>query len=171
MGGAIIGYHDKIGFPAMCYNAANHWSLGWFSDRAVATNLFRPTLIKLAAFADYDKTTAGEHYVVARTGNVYLHYNRAKGINANTYEYKDSLTIYQAISTGSYLFAALSWSGTRLYQRTFSSGTWRAEICDSVYGDNTYTPDYLVVSIGFGNSLCGAYAASPRTALSTYRPL
>ncbi|GKY94366.1 hypothetical protein MPSEU_000402500 [Mayamaea pseudoterrestris] len=171
MGGAVIGYHDQVGFPAMCYNAADLWQLGWYSDRTVAVNLFRPTLIKLAAFPDYSKTTAGEHYVVARTGNVYLHYNRAKGYNINTYEYQDALTIYQKISSGSYLFAALSWTGTTAYARTFAAGTWRAEICDKVDGNGYSTPDYLVVSVGFGNSLCGAYAADPWTALSTYRPV
>ena len=171
MGGAVIGYHDQIGFPAMCYNAPNLWQLGWYSDRTVAVNLFRPTLVKLAAFPDYAKTTAGDSYVVVRTGNVYMHYNRAKGINANTYEYQDALTIYQDISSGSYLFAALSWTGTRAYARTFSAGTWRAEICDSVAGNGVSTPDYLVVSVGFGNSLCPTYAYSPSTALSTYRPM
>lgn len=170
MGGAVIGYHDKIGFPAMCYNAANHWHLDWFADRAVAANLFRPTLLRLAAFVDYDKTTSGEHYVLARTGNVYMQYNRAKGINADSYEYKDHLTIYQDVSSGSYLFAALSWKGTRSYKRSFSSGTWHAEICDSISGNGYTTPDHLVISIGFGNSLCSAYYSSPRSALNTYRP-
>lgn len=138
----------------MCYNAANHWQLGWFADRAITVDMFKPTLIKIAAFAHYDKTTEGEEYVVVRSGNVYMHYNRATGVNVDTTEYKDHLTIYQAISDGTFLFAALDYETKPLYQRSFSQGTWHAEICDQVFGDGYNTPDYLLVSTGFGESLC-----------------
>jgi len=158
MGGSIISYHDAVGFPSMCFNAANHWQLGWFQDRAIETDLFAPTMIKLAAFVDYEKTTAGEEYVVARSGNVFMHYNRAKGINQDTFEYQDDLVLYQGIEQGSFLFAALSYPDNKVYQRSFPQGTWWAEICDKVDGDG-YSPDYLVVSIGFGDrSLCHTYA-------------
>jgi len=154
MGGAIISYHDRTGFPAMCFNAANHWQLGWFQDRAIETDLFTPTLVRLAAFVDYDKTTQGLDNVVLRSGNVFMHYNRAKGTNVDTYEYKDHLVIYQNTRDGSYLFAALSYPEKTLYKRSFPQGTWRAEICDKVEG-NLYTPDYLIISVGFGeSSLC-----------------
>jgi hypothetical protein len=38
--------------------------------------------------------------------------------------------------------------------RCFAQGDFHAEICDQVDGDGRSTPDYLTVSIGFGDSLC-----------------
>lgn len=150
----MIGYHDQIGFPAMCYNAENLWSLGWYSDRAIETDLYKPSLLKVAAFVDYDKTTAGEEYAVVKSGNIYVSYNRAKGMNEDTYEYKDNLILYQGMKEGSYLFSALSYPNKRIYRRTFPQGDFHTEICDQVFGDDRTTPDYLLVSIGFGDSLC-----------------
>lgn len=154
MGGAIISYHDQTGFPSMCYNAANHWQLGWYAERSIELDMYTPALVRVAAFADYDKTTAGRDYVVVKSSNVYMHYNRAKGINGNTTEYRDYLTLYQADTDATYLFAALSYPDKPVYERTFSQGTWHVEICEQVFGDNYYTPDYLLVSVGFGSSQC-----------------
>jgi hypothetical protein len=154
MGGAVIGYHDHTNGPTMCYNAANFWQLGWFADRSITVDLFTPTKLRVAAFVDYDKTIPGE-YVVVRTGNVYIHYNRAKGINAETGEYKDYLTIYQSINEDTFLFATLSYPDKPTYQRTFpGSGTWHAKICARVDEGNQYYPDYMDISIGFGDPLC-----------------
>lgn len=154
MGGAVISYHNQVGFPAMCFNAVNNWQLGWFEDRALETDLFKPTLVRLAAFADYDKTTAGLDYVLVRSGNVFMHYNRAKRMNSDTYEYQDDLVLYQGIEDGSYLFAALSYPDNPVYTKSFPQGTWWAEICEKVDG-NGNSPDYLTISIGFGtSSLC-----------------
>jgi hypothetical protein len=158
MSGALIGYHDRTGSPSMCYNAPDHWKLGWYSDRSIKVNIYTSTLVRLAAFADYDKASAGE-YVIIRSGNVYMHYNRAKGVNINTGAYKDYLTIYQDNSYGTALFAALSYPGNTVYEQSFSAGTWHAEICDSIMG-NSYTADTLVVSVGFGTSQCANYKMS-----------
>jgi hypothetical protein len=35
-----------------------------------------------------------------------------------------------------------------------AQGDFHAEICDQVDGDGHSTPDYLTVSLGFGDSLC-----------------
>lgn len=159
MGGAIQGYHDRHGFPSMCYNAYDLYVLGWYSDRVITTDINTPTLVRLAAFVDYPKTTAGLDYVIIKSMNVYMHYNRAKDMNVDTYEFKDCLTIYQAAPDGSYLFAHLSYSDNKIYEKSFAQGTWRAEICDKVDGDS-YRPDYLLVSVGFGNSLCPSTTAA-----------
>lgn len=119
MGGAIVGYHDKVGFPSMCYNAENYWSLGWHDDRKIEVDLYNPSLVKLAAFVDYDKTTAGREYVIIKAGNIYIHYNRAKGINADTFEYRDNVVFYQGTSMGSFLFASLHYPDKTRYLRTF----------------------------------------------------
>jgi methionine-rich copper-binding protein CopC len=44
-----------------------------------------------------------------------------------------------------------------------AQGDFHAEICDQVDGDGHSTPDYLTVSIGFGDSLC---TQSSRTTVS-----
>jgi hypothetical protein len=154
MGGAIVGYHDRVGFPAMCYNAENLWNLGWMDDRAIEVDLRSPRLLRIAAFVDYDRTTAGREHVLAKAGNIYFHYNRAKGMNRDTFEYQDHLVLYQGTSLGSFLFAALQYPDKPRYDRTFPQGDFHAEICDRVDGDGSTTPDYLLVSIGFGSSLC-----------------
>lgn len=41
-----------------------------------------------------------------------------------------------------------------LSRRNLGQGDFHAEICDQVDGDGRSTPDYLTVSIGFGDSLC-----------------
>lgn len=156
MGGAIVPSPSQTNWPAMCFNAANHWKLGWYADRAREVDFFEPTLIRLAAFVDYDRTTEGYHDVLIRCANVYMHYNRAKNFNKDTYEYKDHLTIYQTVRDETYLFAALQYPAKTLYERRFGSMTWRAEICDQIEGDQ-FSPDHLIISIGFGDSLCPQY--------------
>lgn len=154
MGGAIIGYHNKVGFPQECYNAVGLAQTGWYADRTIQVDLFTPTLIKLAAFTDYDLTVAGEHYCIIQTGNVYIYFNRATSFNADTAEYKDYMVLYQSMTLGSYLFAALLYGQNPYYARTFpGAGTWQAQICGE-YINQPSGPDYLLVSIGFGNSLC-----------------
>jgi hypothetical protein len=138
----------------MCYNAENLWNLGWYDDRKTELDLDNPSLLKIAAFVDYDKTTAGREHVLAKAGNIYFHYNRAKGMNKDTYEYQDHLVLYQGTPMGSFLFAALHYPDKPSYDRTFPQGAFHAEICEQVDGDGSSTPDYLVVSIGFGASLC-----------------
>ncbi len=155
MGGAIIGYHDRIGFPQECYNAANLNELGWFSDKTLVVDMFTPTLVNLAAFVDYDKTQSNsDMHVIVQSQNLFMHYNRAKNQNQNTTEYHDHFTIYQQFSYGTQLFAALHYNDRAVYQHQFAPGTYTAEICDMVMGNGYSTPDYLVVSIGFGASLC-----------------
>jgi len=167
MGGAIISYHDRVGFPSMCFNAANNWQLGWFQDRSLETDLFTPTIVRLAAFVDYDKTTSELDYVLVRSGNVFMHYNRAKDFNSDTYEYQDNLVLYQGIPGGSYLFAALSYPDNPVYTKTFPQGTWWAEICEKVEG-NGNGPDYLIISIGFGTeSLCSRHHRASQLDVAT----
>jgi hypothetical protein len=158
MGGAIVSYHDRTGFPEMCYNAANFWQLGWFADRSISVDDDIPTLVRVAAFVDYDKTTAGQHYVLVETGNVYIFYNRAKDFNIDTHEYKDSLIAYQDDGKGTFLMTALD-SNKMIYERSFNKGVWHLEICDIV-SDGGYGPDYVAISIGFGNSLCDSFGNS-----------
>jgi hypothetical protein len=137
----------------MCYNAVNHWKLGWYSDREIEVSSQSTSIIRLAAFVDYGKTTSGSHYVVVKSDDIYLHYNRAKGINSDTTEYKDDMTIYRETDSASYLFAEVNADENPLYLRSTGLGTWHAQVCSKVVGDD-YTPDYLIISIGYGASQC-----------------
>ena len=165
MGAVVSANRDLTSYPAMCFNAVNHWDLDWFHDRITDVDIMKPTLVRVAAFTDYHKTTPGKHFVVVRSGNVYMHYNRASSYNRDTHEYRDHLTIYQKTRDGTYLFAAINYDTNYLFERRFSNGTWRAEICSEIISRDDSTPDHLVVSVGFGPSLCPLlYDRSPMAA-------
>jgi hypothetical protein len=159
MGGAIVGYHDKLGFPRLCYNAYNNWILGWYHDRTITVNPSNAQLVTLAAFVDYDKSSSNQYVVANVDDQLYMQFNRAKSFNADTYEYKDSLVIVQRIpdGTGTQFIAGLNGASNRSYRGSFSTGattdTLLIEICSWGVGDDN-SPDYLTVSVGYGNSLC-----------------
>lgn len=86
-----------------CFNAQKHWSLGWFKDRALSLDVEDlPWAGYLAAFVDYNMTTAVQS-VLLNVGQsnprLFLQYNRAKGINADTRELGDQVVIVR--DTGS----------------------------------------------------------------------
>lgn len=161
MGGAIVGYHDKTGFPLLCYNSYNNYLLGWYDDRKIALNPDTPQLVTIAAFVDYLKTGGGQYVVANVDDQLFMQFNRAKDFNHDTYEYKDCLVIVQKMSgsEGTNLVAALNGnSNPKFEMRLTKSGSSSSrnliiEIC-SWGGGNTDRPDYLQVSIGFDKSLC-----------------
>jgi hypothetical protein len=74
MSGAIIGVHDKVNFPKQCYNAQNHWDLGWYAAEKMqtVTPTTQGTLVKVVAFADVATATASADKVLVQTGGTGL---------------------------------------------------------------------------------------------------
>jgi hypothetical protein len=159
MGGAIVGYHDKLGFPRLCFNAYNNWILGWYNDRTITLIPSNTQIITLAAFVDYDKASSSQYVVANIDDQLYLQFNRAKSFNSDTYEYRDNLVVVQRLpdGTGTQFIAGLNGASNRSYRGTFSTGfltdTLVIDICSWGVGGDT-SPDYLTVSVGFGASLC-----------------
>lgn len=89
-------HHD---WPAMCFNGAKSWRLGWYSDRhaLVNPNNNEEWVGALVGVADYGNSNI-DHTVVARVTlndgvNVFVSFNRKKGINDGTYTTGDKVNI------------------------------------------------------------------------------
>jgi Gametolysin peptidase M11 len=79
MGGSTV----RRGGPLMCYNAANHWDLGWFSNARRdlgSAGPSTPITITLTAFTSYPSGST----VLVKVGNIYLQYNQAAAHNIDT---------------------------------------------------------------------------------------
>jgi hypothetical protein len=74
----------KRGAPLCCYNAANHWDLGWFPDGRLDLGLYGPTTplyLSIRAFVNYP---AKGPVLLKIAGNIYLQYNHASIHNKET---------------------------------------------------------------------------------------
>jgi len=112
----IEEYDDRVGYmgysynetkgPAMCFNPANNWYLGWYQDQSASYNGLESGIGKsftLNGVADYNPATAGtgekRRLVILqltqpnRNWHYYIGYNRQKGINEGTVEDGDKILI------------------------------------------------------------------------------
>ena len=118
---------DMMGFsyrsddtPAMCFNPAKNWQLGWFEGQQIAldpnTDLgTEPTSFILNGVVDYEENMPGK-YIVIRINNFYIGFNRAADFNIGVQEAPNQVTIIEKMgepstSTVSKLAAKLSVGG------------------------------------------------------------
>lgn len=79
-----------------CFNAAKNWKAGWYSDKAVTVDPRSGSWFgKLAAYVDY-KSVDNSYTVLIKIGNYYMQFNKEKGINADSPEKEDTVTIVYA---------------------------------------------------------------------------
>jgi hypothetical protein len=150
--------HKETNWPAKSFNAQNHWDLGWYEDRSASVDPFAaPYLLKIAAFVDYDKTQQSEYVVVQVGDNLYMQYNRAKGFNRDTEEKADMLTLSTKTDGGTDLVAGLDLDSNTYIVAGFqgSDQDLLIEVCQVGAGNGVDQPDYMLVSVGIGPSLCG----------------
>lgn len=77
--------------------SAKNYQLGWYSDKYIQvdpSSLSSAWYGSLAAFTHYDSVDSSE-YVVIRVGNFFVQYNYQTGINAETQEHQNSITIVE----------------------------------------------------------------------------
>ena len=88
--------------PQKCYNAQNHWTLGWFDDRAIKLDTFtRPRILQLAAFVDYPLTYEREFVVINIADQHFVQFNRAKDHNTGPGYMENQVTIVSGdVSSG-----------------------------------------------------------------------
>ena len=98
----------------------NSWQLGWYDDRRTVMN-FRGHVgswrTKLVGVNDYNHTTYGRDLVSMKVFNptgddVYIGFNRMVGINADTAEAGDLVTVHTKERTVSGSLSYLVFSGT-----------------------------------------------------------
>lgn len=96
----FMGYSYQAYDQKMCYNSVNHWQLGWYSLRRDVLDFgsrggFSGSLVGIT---DYQNSGAVGRYVhlmiPGSSKTLYLGFNRADGINANTQEAWNQVTVH-----------------------------------------------------------------------------
>jgi hypothetical protein len=108
-----MGYtYESDDVPAMCFNPAKSWELGWYENKYHEVNVFseisnEATSYKLNGVVDYDPE-AGENIVV-KIGDFYVGYNKATSFNADVPEAADQVTIIENLGVpGTAAFSKLA---------------------------------------------------------------
>jgi Gametolysin peptidase M11 len=152
MMGVSSGQTD--GNPLQCYNACNHWTLGWFQSKRLdlSSGVGAPMTIQVATFVDADQAGSGQYVIVKLPGNLYMQYNRAKEFNIGTRDMIDKLAIVWD-SSGSNQGDTSTVTGLDMSNPTYNSGSVVVQVCSIQIGGSV---DYMVVSIGGGYADCNA---------------
>jgi hypothetical protein len=113
----------------MCFNPGNYWQLGWEDDKSVEIdpNNGRVT-VNLDAFVDYRSVPSGE-YVLLKVGTKYIHYNKKKGMNSETQEFADQVTITDMPNVGD----KTDLVGYLSPGQKYSFGSVTVEFCSATY--------------------------------------
>lgn len=176
-----LEYGDESGYmgfgsldeqsPLSCFNAQKHWSLGWFHNRAVSLDVADlPWAGYVAAFTDYNMTTP-DQCVLVNVGRsdprLFLQYNRAKGINAETRELGDQIVIVKDDGSQDTYEGLVSWrqggiardqDGVRPVFRYKDFGGPDVDlfikVCETVSGPPDQ-PDYMRLSIHLDDGVQG----------------
>jgi len=155
-----MGYsYNVTGWPSMCFNAVKNWQAGWFMDRAIDLDVTQGGWKgKIATFVDYHLVKADE-YVLVKVGDLFLQYNRAKGMNAETFDKPNQIVIVESNTGESELIGGLDGEDfyTTYFQRQNFTGTGETlfvAICSHHFGDNKTQADYFRVFIGLDSLDC-----------------
>ena len=154
----VMGYSHRD-VVKMCYNGHNMWEMGWFEDRSYDIrfsddNKNDREIVNVAFYGDYKKTTSAEP-VIVRYEDIYLTFNRKRGMNEETKEYGDMLLVDKEMPGEHHahtdLITALG-VGNNAFQMKFddnSNGNNNIfiEVCSYTSGDYL-DPEYLTVSVG-----------------------
>ena len=115
-----------------------------------------PRQIKLATFVDYPQAASSEPVVISVMGAYFLQYNRAKGMNAETKERANAVTVTENAYSKSLLVAGLGGQGSRFTKSNFrgTGKTLYVVVCARRDGGGSNGADIMVVAIGYGRSYC-----------------
>jgi hypothetical protein len=146
---------SELGGPLYCYNACNHWVLGWFSDSRLdlSTIPSSPVTVTMPAFVDYQETAgASDQYVLVKVGNFYLQYSCAKDYNAGASTLPNQLVIVYDADPGMGGQTNLI-TGLNMQNPYYSDGSVSIQVCSV---QTSGTVDYMTISIGQGGTNCAA---------------
>jgi hypothetical protein len=114
-----------------------------------------PRTIRLATFVDYPRATTSEPVVINVMGTYFLQYNRAKGMNAETKERANAVTVTENTPSKSLSVAGLGQGGSFTKSNFRGTGkTLYVVACDRRDGGGSNGADIMVVAIGYGRSYC-----------------
>ena len=119
-----------------------------------------PVVSNLVSFVDYgDADMQTNDLVLMRAGNLYLHYNRAKGYNSDTPSaYRDRVVVTESAGDleVSNFIAALSKGQSYFYPNFSGFNSLVIEVCDQMTGSYDYATVSIYVEDGIQQSNCGA---------------
>jgi Gametolysin peptidase M11 len=150
---------SQIGGPLACYNAANHWSLQWYSNARIEVKpSTTPVQVTIAAFVDYLLVPPSSNtYVLVKVGtNLYMQYNRAKSYNSGTRDLPDQLVLVRKRTgtNGNTIAGTTLVAGLDLSNPKFGDSSAAVEVCSvNVAPDGI---DIMVVSIGSTATNCNS---------------
>jgi hypothetical protein len=103
----MMGYSYDEDTTAMCLNPAKNWQLGWYKSRRKNVNLitqggFSGTLIGIDDYEHPNASTDAKVLIKLDAGkkDYFIGFNRKKGMNSETKEGADTVTITQAKGRG-----------------------------------------------------------------------
>ena len=139
----------------MCFNAAKSWQLGWYDDKSSEVKPEDGAFTgDLSAFVDYKNVPTGGN-VLIKVGTKYLIFNKAKGINAETQEFANAITITDMPRDGDFSDAVGSLgSNGATYRFGHSGSTAIIELCSTQNTGGVETAKISIYMEGTGSS-CG----------------
>jgi Gametolysin peptidase M11 len=170
-------YADRTGYmgvstpiawaPQKCYNAAQHWQLGWYSEHQwslVNQDISSPRLISLAAFPDHQKVSSGQYAILLQlTDSIYVQFNRAKSYNRGTDMMPDQVVVVRDDQDKTVLLAGLDLTT----QTTLRLSSVAIQVCslNINYSDESGI-DYAVVAVAASDNGAMCSGSSLSTALA-----
>ena len=137
------GSNGEVNSPLKCFNAQKNWVLGWYKDKQLEINSGSSWVGKLVSFVDYDQASPSRNeYVLLKTGNLYIQYNRKEGFNSQTREHWNKVTVVYVENTNKQLIQSEMLAGLDSGLTATVFGV-RITVCYRSAGP----PDYAFVSI------------------------
>ena len=116
----------------MCFNAAKSWELGWYADKSAEINPNNKITLNLDAFVDFNSVPSNE-YVLLKVDTKYIIYNKQKGINSETQEFQNQVTITEMARESDFSHAVGQLDPGQKYSLTYEGATAVIEMCSTEY--------------------------------------
>jgi Gametolysin peptidase M11 len=170
-------YADRTGYmgvstpiawaPQKCYNAAQHWQLGWYSEHQwslVNQDISSPRLISLAAFPDHQKVSPSQYAILLQvTDNIYLQFNRAKSYNRGTDMMPDQVVVIRDDQDKTVVLAGLDMTT----QNSLRLASVAIQVCSlNINSSDESGVDFAVVAVAASDNGALCAGSSFSTALA-----
>jgi hypothetical protein len=177
-------YGDQTGYmgltvnlddgPAMCFNPAKSWQLGWYEDKTYEIDIMseisnEATSLTLNGVVDYEDITA-DRYIVVKLLDFYIGFNRAESFNSGVQEAPNQVTIVENLGASDYP------TKSKLVSKLSVGDSYRIALSDTVLIDVEYVSisdgKDAVIEIKYANEpiVCGGeFDAEIEVVISTDR--
>ena len=154
-----------VRWPQKCFNAQNHWHLGWFKDKSTDVDLSKGVqLFKVVPFIHYDKIDDYEYYpysdpvILLKVGDLYMQFNVNEDFNRDTGEKQNQLVVVEDVNGDTNLLGGLDMNTKSLRWEDYFGNDLAllVEVCDLVL-DSEDGIEYVIVSVGLDGSRCSDY--------------